>query len=452
VLEQSSWAEQYEVAGARASEIATGIESAITAGRLPAGSPLPTVRDLAGQLGVNPNTVASAYRTLRERGTVETHGRNGTRVRNRPATSAAGHSLALPAGTVDLSSGNPDPALLPRLQPRPVTHPALYGDPALDPGLVRQGERLLGCDGIDSTHLLCTFGALDGIDRILAAHLRPGDAVAVEDPGWTQLLDLLAADRMTVLPVPVDDDGADPHALAEALAAGARAFIATTRAQNPYGAATTAERATALHDVLSGHPDVVTIDDDHGADLSADPPRPMAGATRHWAYLRSASKAYGPDLRISLLAADATTHDRVGGRLRHTSRHVSRIIQGTWSDALADHPTQRLIQSAAEKYDERRAALLDALAARGVEAHGRSGLNVWVPVPDESAALSALLASGYAAAPGAWFRIRSGSALRVTTATLDPQDAPRVADALASAVRRGGVRLGTRVTAASGAV
>jgi DNA-binding transcriptional MocR family regulator len=445
---QTSWVEQYEVAGGRATDIAADIESAITAGRLAAGSALPTVRDLAAQLGVNPNTAASAYRLLRERGTIETHGRNGTRIRNRPATSAAGRSLTLPAGTVDLSTGNPDPALLPRLYPCPITRPALYGDPILDPGLLRSAGRLLDRDGVDSTHLLCTFGSLDAIDRVLTAHLRPGDAVAVEDPGWTQLLDLLAADRLTTLPVRVDDDGPDPAALATALSGGARAFIATTRAQNPYGSAVTAERAAALRAVLSSHPDVVTIDDDHGADLAADALHPIAGATRHWAYVRSASKAYGPDLRIALMAADETTHDRVAGRLRHTARNVSRIIQGIWSDALTDDATQRLIRMAAEKYDERRAALVDALAARGIEAHGRSGLNVWVPVPDESAALSALIAHGYAAAPGSWFRIRSGPALRVTTAALGPDGASRLADALTEAAS--GRR--ERASSASGAV
>lgn len=420
--------------GARASDIAVAVESAITAGRLTAGAPLPTVRDLAAQLGVNPNTAASAYRLLRERGTVETHGRNGTRVRNRPATSTVSRTLALPPGTVDLSTGNPDPALLPRLQPRPVTAPALYGEPVLDPGLAHRGRQMLQRDGIDSTHLLCTFGTLDGIDRVLTAHLRPGDAVAVEDPGWTQLIDLLAADRLTMLPVPVDDDGPDPGALAAALAAGARAFIATARAQNPYGSSTTQNRAAALRTVLSAYPDTVTIDDDHGAEMASDGPHALAGATRHWAYLRSASKAYGPDLRIALLAADETTYDRVAGRLRHTSRHVSRIIQSTWSDALSDDTTQRLVRTAEARYNERRQALLDALSARGIEAHGRSGLNVWVPVSDESAALSALLTAGYAAAPGSWFRIRSGPALRVTTATLDPELAPHVADALATTI------------------
>ncbi|MBS2963023.1 aminotransferase class I/II-fold pyridoxal phosphate-dependent enzyme [Actinocrinis puniceicyclus] len=436
MLEQTAWVAEYEVSGARASDIAASIEAAITHGRLSPGTALPPVRELAAQLGVNPNTAASAYRLLRDRGTVETRGRHGTQVRERPATSPASRSLKLPAGTVDLSTGNPDPALLPHLSPRPVTRPPVYGDPALDPALRRRAERVLSRDGIDAEHLACTFGTLDGIDRLLAARLRPGDTVAVEDPAWAQLLDLLAADRLTPYPVPVDDAGPDPQGLAAALAAGAKAFIVTTRAQNPYGAAVGADRARRLRAVLRDHPDVLTVEDDHGADVTTGPPNTLAEATRHWAYLRSASKAYGPDLRIALLSADPITHDLVAGRLRHTARHVSRIIQSTWSDALADHSTQRLVATAADLYAERRVAMISALRERGVQAHGSSGLNVWVPVPDESAALSALLAAGYAAAPGAWFRIRSGPGLRITTAALDPRRCGPVADALAGAVHR----------------
>lgn len=436
MLKQSSWTEDYEVGGTRASDIAASIEAAITHGRLTPGSKLPPVRDIADQLGVNANTAASAYRLLRDRGTVETRGRHGTQVRDRPATSPASVSLAIPLGTIDLSTGNPDPALLPHLSPRPVTRPHLYGEPVLDPALRRHAERLLARDGVDPEHLGCTFGALDGIDRLLAAHLRPGDAVAVEDPGWRHFQDLLAADRLTPLPVSVDDAGPDPVALARALAAGAKAFVVTTRAQNPYGAVVEEQRARQLRAVLRDYPDVLTIDDDHGADITADSPHPLAEATRHWAYVRSASKAYGEDLRIALVAADAITHDRVAGRFRLTSRHVSRIIQSTWADALADHTTQRLMRTATERYDERRNALIESLAIRGVEAHGRSGFNVWASVPDESAALSALLAAGFAAAPGAWFRMRSGPGLRITTAALEPDQSERVADAVAAAVHR----------------
>lgn len=49
--------------------------------RLPPGSKLPSVRRLAADLGLAPNTVARTYRELEAAGVVETRGRNGTIVR-----------------------------------------------------------------------------------------------------------------------------------------------------------------------------------------------------------------------------------------------------------------------------------------------------------------------------------------------------------------------------------
>jgi DNA-binding transcriptional regulator YhcF (GntR family) len=50
----------------------------IHAGELASGSRLPTVRRLAEDLGLAPNTVARCYRELEQAGVIETHGRNGT--------------------------------------------------------------------------------------------------------------------------------------------------------------------------------------------------------------------------------------------------------------------------------------------------------------------------------------------------------------------------------------
>ncbi|GAA2090768.1 GntR family transcriptional regulator [Pseudolysinimonas kribbensis] len=47
-------------------------------GELASGSRLPTVRRLADDLGLAPNTVARCYRELEQAGVIETHGRNGT--------------------------------------------------------------------------------------------------------------------------------------------------------------------------------------------------------------------------------------------------------------------------------------------------------------------------------------------------------------------------------------
>ncbi|MFE2251934.1 GntR family transcriptional regulator, partial [Streptomyces lavendulae] len=76
---------EYRITGRRASDIAASIETGVGSGALAPGAVLPPMRELAGELGVNPNTVAAAYRTLRERGVIETDGRRGSRVRARPA-------------------------------------------------------------------------------------------------------------------------------------------------------------------------------------------------------------------------------------------------------------------------------------------------------------------------------------------------------------------------------
>ena len=47
-------------------------------GTLPAGTKLPTVRALADELGLAPNTVARAYRELETAGVIETRGRSGS--------------------------------------------------------------------------------------------------------------------------------------------------------------------------------------------------------------------------------------------------------------------------------------------------------------------------------------------------------------------------------------
>ena len=428
---------QYSIAGTGAESIAANIEEAISSGALGPGDALPPVRELATRLGVNANTAAAAYRLLRDRGAVETSGRRGTRVRHRPATTPRSLlGLTVPDGVRDLSTGSPDPALLPIGSARvPPGRPLLYGEPAMSAELVEWARAALDADGVPADHLAVTSGALDGIERALIAHLRPGDRVAVEDPGWANLLDLLAALGLSAEPVQVDDDGPLVADLQRALRRGVRALVVTNRAQNPTGAALSAHRAGALRDLLAEQADeLLVVEDDHCAGISGAPLHTLAGSTGRWAFVRSASKAYGPDLRVALLAGDHRTVERVHGRLRLGPGWVSHILQdlaiALWSD---DAATQR-IASAEVQYRRNRAALLAALEGHGVTAHGRSGLNVWVPVPDETVTVTRLLSAGWAAAPGSRFRIRSSPGIRITVADLAGGEIDPLADAVAEAV------------------
>jgi len=432
---------QYSIAGAGAESIAANIEEAISSGALAPGDVLPPVRELAAQLGVNANTAAAAYRLLRDRGAVETAGRRGTRVRHRPATTPRSQlGLDVPEGVRDLSTGNPDPALLPiagaSLAGPVARRPVLYGEPAMSPELVEFTRAALTADAVPADHLAVTSGALDGIERALTAHLRPGDRVAVEDPGWANLLDLLAALGLSAEPVRVDDDGPLVADLARALGRGVSALVITNRAQNPTGAALSADRAGALRELLAGRADdLLLVEDDHCAGISGVPLHSLAGSTGHWAFVRSASKAYGPDLRVAVLAGDRRTVERVHGRLRLGPGWVSHLLQDLAVSLWSDQEASRLIRQAEKQYTSTRRRLCAALAERGIAAHGRSGLNVWIPVPDETVAITRLLSAGWAAAPGTRFRIRTPAGIRITIADLTADEIDPLAEAIAEAVQ-----------------
>jgi DNA-binding transcriptional MocR family regulator len=425
---------QYTPQGRNASQISADIEGAVRDGRLVPGAALPPVRGLAAELGLSPVTVAAAYRELREKGIARGNGRAGTRIMPSPPIGPR-PPLTVPAGVRNLVAGSPDPALLP-VRPE-VTPPArTYGDPPVLERLARLAAGRLSADGIEPAHLAVVSGALDGVERVLQAWLRPGDRVGVEDPGYPPVLDLLAAMDLTAVPMTIDDFGVLPGALSAALGSGCQAVLFTPRAQAPTGAAWNEERAAELGHLVADRPGTLVIEDDHAGPVSGSAARTVAGSALRWATIRSVSKSLGPDLRLALLAGDAVTVSRVEGRQALGPGWVSYLLQETVAQLWADPATSRLLERATAQYAQRRNRLIEALAARGVPATGRSGLAVWVPVDDEPAVIGALLGQGWAVAPGERFRITSGPGIRIGAGTLSGDEASRLAGDIAQALTR----------------
>ena len=436
---------QYQVAGSSAASISASIESGVRSGDWAAGDRLPPIRVLAQDLQVSPATVAKAYQELRQRGIVESVGRQGTRIRSRPAVAGPRAALRLPAppGALDLSAGDPDIRLLPPLSRHlralsdEVDPPMGYAAADAMPELIEAARSRLAADGVPvaGATITVTNGALDAIERLLTAHLRPGDSVAVEDPGWANLLDLLAALGLTAVPVAVDDEGPLLEPLAVALASGVSALVVTARAQNPTGAAVSAQRARQVRAMLTGAPDVLLIEDDHAAEVAGVPLHCLSGATDSWAFIRSASKPFGPDLRVAVMAGDEATIARVVGRMRIGAGWVSTVLQRLLVRLWRDEDTTAQITAAGADYDRRRRALREALTARGVRARGATGINIWVDVDNETRMVATLRDAGYAVAPGSLFRLESPPGVRMTVSPIDDDDVERVADEVAAAAR-----------------
>ena len=425
--------EQTAISGRTAAELAASVEAAIRRGELRPGARLPPIRALAASLEASHVTVAAAYRRLRERGLAVGAGRVGTRVAAQPPLPVR-RELVVPPGVRDLVDGNPDPDLLPDL-PAPSPRHFLYGMDPRDEELLERVGAAFAADGIPAEHVTIVSGALDGLERLLDAEVRPGDRVAVEDPTFPRVLDLLASLGLQMEPVAIDQAGPRPEALERALRRGVDALILTPRAQNPSSAAIDAERAADLRRALADHPELLVIEDDHAAGIAGASAHSVASGRQRWAVVRSFAKGLGPDLRVAALAGDEVTIARVEGRQFLGIGWVSHVLQRTVAAMLSDAETSKRLALAEATYGHRRGALVEALAGHGIPAWGRSGHNVWVPVTEEATVVAGMLAAGYAVAAGERFRLASPPGIRITIATLRPEEAPSVAEAMAQALR-----------------
>ncbi len=87
------------------SQIEDGVRHLVASGALSPGAPLPSVRDLAREQRINPNTVAKAYQRLVEAGVLESRRGEGTFVAERPPAMPAGERIrALSEGALRYAS------------------------------------------------------------------------------------------------------------------------------------------------------------------------------------------------------------------------------------------------------------------------------------------------------------------------------------------------------------
>jgi DNA-binding transcriptional MocR family regulator len=425
----------HNITGGTTVKIADSIESEIARGRLRPGDRLPAVRALAEELGVNRNTVSAAYQRLAAVGIAVADGRRGTRITAAPPLAPAPGRAPPTPGVRCLEVGGPDPSLLPPLGPvlRQLDPPARnYGEETNLPELLEVGRKYFASDGFRKGRLAVASGALDALERVLRVHLRPGDAVGIEDPGFLAGVALVRSLGFNTVPIRVDEEGAIPDALNRAIRQRVRAVILTPRAQNPTGAFLTRRRAKALREVVARAPRLLVLEDDHCGPIAGTPALSVAyGHQGPWAVIRSVGKFLGPDLRLGFILGDEATVARLEGHMALGMRWVSHLLQHLVVRLWADPSVHRLVKKASRTYEERRRTLLRALRDRGIHAYGGSGMNVWVPVAREVDTVQGLLQAGWAVAAGEGFRLESQPGVRITTSTLHRGESERLAEDLA---------------------
>ncbi|MFT3719185.1 transcriptional regulator PtsJ [Pseudorhodoferax sp.] len=430
-----------DIVGRTAAEIFESIRAQTRTGAFVPGQELPSVRDLATTLGVNRNTVAMAYKRLAAAGVAATQGRLGTVIRE-PLGPGEQEGLVPGSPLTDLGGGNPGLQWLPDmaavLAGAACRRPRLYGEATVDPALEAAGRDWMAGQCPRDFAITLTHGAVDAVERLLAAYLVAGDKVAVEDPCFLGTINVLRIHGLRPLGVAIDAEGMQAAALEQALAQGAQAVILTPRAHNPTGASLGAARARRLRAVLARHPQVLVIADDHFARLAAtgyhDAVPPGA---RRWALVRSVSKMLGPDLRLAFVASDEQTAQRLRLRLAPGMNWVSHLLQDAVRACLASPEIGARIDQARADYARRRQIMAAALAAYGIRVAGPAdGLNLWLPLPGSSQPVVLALAQrGWLVRGGEPFGVQSPAhGLRITVSAVDEASAQAFAQAASHAL------------------
>lgn len=405
--------------------IAAGVSRAIRDGTLPPGTRLPSIRATAEQFQCSPTTVSGAWAKLRRAGLIHADRRRGTVVIEPvPAgrgryRKTLGHTADL---RLDLSTGTPDRALLPdlaRCLPKLSTDDAsgsYLGEPVV-PDLL---QCLRDSWPWPSASLTVADGAMDAVDLVVATHLRFGDRAAVEDPCFPPLLDLLSAAGITAVPMGVDTSGVLPDSLANALHQGARAVFLQPRAQNPAGFTMSTQRRDELAGLLAGTGTLVLEVDSSGLVGTTALESIGTRLPAQTIHVRSYSKSHGPDLRLSAIGGPPELIDPLVSRRYLGQGWTSHLLQRLLLSLLTDSSAIGTVERARETYGRRRELLISALGAESVDIRAADGLNLWVPVEDEAAALISLTQNGIGVAPGSLFRSSPGGDphVRVTFAAL----------------------------------
>ncbi|WP_232050687.1 PLP-dependent aminotransferase family protein [Actinoplanes sp. OR16] len=379
--------------GGTTAAVYRALRSAIADGRAPAGHRLPATRVLAADLGVSRGSVAGAYERLAAEGYLTSKVGSGTfvavthLVAQRPIHEAdplrprAGWTLTpLPAsGQVaapryDFRTGIPDPSLFPfdtwrrlvsaELRLR-ANNPGTYGDPSGHPALRSAVARYIGYSRSVRTtadEVVVTNGTQHALDLIARVLVRPGDVVAVEEPGYPPARRLFESLGARVAGVPVDEEGL----VVGELPAAARLVYVTPSHQFPLGRVMSLARRHELLD-WAGRRRAAIVEDDYDSEFRfsarpLEPLRTLDGGGRVL-YAGTFSKCMIPALRTGFVLVPPGLRPALIAARQLSDGYGQTAVQAALARFIEDGELARHVRRARRAYADRRTRIVSGLAA-----------------------------------------------------------------------------------------
>lgn len=424
--------------------IAARFAQQIQAQLLAAGSRLPSVRACARQHRVSPQTVVAAYDLLQARGLVEARPKRGFFVRatqqalRQSALSAAAaplptHATALMRGMFAQmhAAGSPGLRGMPGSGTLPADWlhtPALaqavrrvlregelenvslhYGDPQGDPALRNALAQQLAQMDIRARpeQLLTCLGATQALDLIARAFTRPGDAVLVEQPGWSAQFAQLDQCGLDPLPVPRGADGPDLDRVAHwARTRRPKLMVVVSRLHNPTGHGLSAANAHRLLQLAREHGFLIVEDDVYGP-LSEQPSPLLTAmdALDHTLFISGFSKLLAPGWRVGYVAASRERIARLTDQKLLSNLTSPALTERSLAMLLQQGVLRRQAQQLRERLGVARKQAVRQALAQGCRFEAPAqGMFGWVDTGVDADRLAQrLLDRGYLLAPGRLF-------------------------------------------------
>jgi DNA-binding transcriptional MocR family regulator len=417
------------------SQIATQIRGLIIDGLLAAETKLPSLRELARQLGVSSTTVHTAYEILAAEALIELRPGSGTVVTKFPGV-AAGTNLRsrdemdsgiddIPLMSWDLYKfrsefflvpqsqsparemirfiqASPDPSLFPFDRIKQTVTRMLWnpqeaffdrGHPQGYLPLVEYLEKYMALAGVPmaegANDIIVTNGFQRALSVTLRLLLRPGEKVAVEAPTYSAILNLLLAERIEFVPIPMEADGMDTEYLARVLRRDdIRLVITIPTYHNPTGITMSqAKRAQLIR--LAARYKLPLIEDDWGRmlryDGKASPPLKAMDAGGHVIHIGTFSKCFLPGLRIGWITCPANLAITLVRAKLAADQSDSFFLQALMHEFIANGYLAAHLRKSIKEYRKRRDAMVAALRAHLPAGCSfvtpQGGFSIWVKLP-----------------------------------------------------------------------
>jgi len=404
-------------------------------GELRSGDRIPASRELAGQLGVHRTTVANAYAELESEGLISGHVGRGTFICGSavkqfsppPRTNGNGGGMRwealfaddrgeeslsrmmpeVPPGAIAFTVARPDAECFPLEEFRRCANDVLRRDGSriLQLGstdgyepLKRELLDLFRSEGLNvrGEQLLITDGCQQAIDLVCKTFLRPGDSVALENPGYPGAIAILAGARVRALAVGVETDparighvGIDVDALETVLLQNrVKFFLVTPDFHNPTGTVLPlAERRRLLE--IAAHYQVPVIEDGIYARLrlrgNAIPSLKMLDTAGNVIHVDSFSKTAFPGLRVGWCIGAESAIERLQLVKQTTDLHTDQLSQATMAEFMRRGYFARHLAKMRKIYRSRLAAMEESLEKHMPDGtswtHPEGGMTLWVTLP-----------------------------------------------------------------------